>query len=385
MQDPIALVSPLKSSYSETFIKAHVDMLDFKVHHFYSIKNKGYYPIYNPEGKALFTTSPIALYTEAIFFKTLNNPGIAFWFREQALRKYLKAHNIQAVLTEFGPTAAVLFKACAKINIPIIAHFHGRDAYHYDTIRTYKDLYHQMFLVAETVISVSEDMKDQLVNLGCPKTKVLVNPCGPNNAFDINIDVVKNKPILVSTGRFVEKKAPLITIKAFAKAKKKCPDLEMIMLADGPLWDDAKTLAKELKLENHISFTGPVNSEHVMEYLKNARAFVQHSVRSADGDSEGTPVSILEAMLMGLPVISTRHAGIIDISIEGKTALLTNEHDVDKMADYMVFVANEPEKAASIGKAAKLHVKQHFSMDIHIERLNTIIRNAIQKNKKSTI
>src|SRR3546814_21143924 len=101
------------------------------------------------------------------------------------------------------------------------------------------------------------------------------------------------------------------------------------MAGIGPLWQQTKELAARLNLEKAIDFAGVLTHEQVYERMKHTRAFVQHSVTAAAGDSEGTPNSILEASAAGLPVVSTRHAGIKEAVRHEETGFLVEEHDVD--------------------------------------------------------
>jgi glycosyltransferase involved in cell wall biosynthesis len=92
---------------------------------------------------------------------------------------------------------------------------------------------------------------------------------------------------------------------------------------------------------------------------------------------EGTPVGILEASAAGLPVISTFHAGIPDVIIHEKTGLLCNEHDYKKMAENMLWVLEHSEESAAMGAAGRKNIKENFSMEKHIGKLNEIIEKAI--------
>ena len=110
--------------------------------------------------------------------------------------------------------------------------------------------------------------------------------------------------------------------------------------------------------------------------MHHARAFVQHSVTAADGDSEGTPVAILEAGAAGLPVVSTRHAGIPEVVVEGKTGLLVDEGRTDEMAQHMLTLANDPGLADELGRNAALHVRRHYTMTRSINRLAHVLEAA---------
>jgi glycosyltransferase involved in cell wall biosynthesis len=116
--------------------------------------------------------------------------------------------------------------------------------------------------------------------------------------------------------------------------------------------------------------------------MHSARAFVQHSIRPGDGDSEGTPVAILEAGMSGLPVVSTRHAGIKDVVIHNETGFLVDEGDIDGMAACMLLLARDAAQAATLGARAHHHIRTNFSMDQHIARLSAILEQAHTPTKE---
>jgi len=115
----------------------------------------------------------------------------------------------------------------------------------------------------------------------------------------------------------------------------------------------------------------------VAEILRGARAFVQHSLTASCGDSEGTPVAILEAQASRLPVISTFHKGITDTVLDGKTGLLSEEGNVQQMADNMLLLAKDPVLAGRMGYEARDHALLHYSIQKSISSLDQIIRNVI--------
>ncbi len=110
--------------------------------------------------------------------------------------------------------------------------------------------------------------------------------------------------------------------------------------------------------------------------MRGARCFVQHSVTDSTGDSEGTPVAVLEAGAMGLPVVATRHAGIPDVVIEGETGLLVDERDAVGMAAHMISLARDPGTANRLGREAAARIRKFYTMDQSISRLSRILEAA---------
>ncbi len=373
----LAIISPLKPTYSETFIRAHIDLLPCDTYLFYSLKKRGYHPIFNNEDEALFSSSILIHYLETAI-ERISNPAMGYYFRKKALRKYLNDHGIDAVMAEYGPSGTMIMEDCRELEIPLIVHFHGRDAYHYETIKKYGKRYLKMFEIASEIIVVSSEMKEELIGLGCAENKISITPCGPNSDFNLDIDVSSNDFQFVTTGRFVDKKAPQLAIRAFHKAQNVFEESKLVMLADGPLWEECKALVKELKLEDKVYFLGPQSKDFIIDLFKKSFAFVQHSVRAADGDSEGTPVSILEAMLAGLPVLSTRHAGIKDVVVEKESGLLVDEGDWESMGDNMIALMEDRKIAQIMGTSGKKRVEENFTLNHHLETVWSVVYRNIK-------
>jgi glycosyltransferase involved in cell wall biosynthesis len=152
----------------------------------------------------------------------------------------------------------------------------------------------------------------------------------------------------------------------------------MIMVGDGKLLDASHRLAAALGVADRITFPGALPHARVAELMRGARAFVQHSVVADDGDSEGTPVASLEAGATGLPSVVTAHAGLRDVVVDGETGYLVAEGDVDAMAARMIRLALEPDHAGALGRQARLHVRQHFSLEKSLGVLWQLLEGAMR-------
>jgi glycosyltransferase involved in cell wall biosynthesis len=155
------------------------------------------------------------------------------------------------------------------------------------------------------------------------------------------------------------------------------------MIGHGPLLDACHDLAQGLAIRHAVTFLGAQPQTVISEELRNARAFVQHSVEAPSGDCEGTPVAVLEAGASGLPVVATRHAGIPDVVIEGETGLLVDERDVEGMATQMLRLLREPLFAARLGDTARSHIRTNFSMRQSLDRLWAVIEPALSPDRLS--
>jgi colanic acid/amylovoran biosynthesis glycosyltransferase len=299
------------------------------------------------------------------------------YFSRRAFARYLRREAIDVVLAEYGPTGVAVLDSCHDAGVPLVVHFHGYDAHSIPVLEEYREEYRQLFAAAAAVIAVSRTMAEQLLALGVPNEKLVINSCGVDvHAFN-GASPAHAKPIFLAVGRIVDKKAPHLTLLAFAKVIEACPEARLMMVGDGPLLDCCKQLAAALGITESVEFTGAVCHERVQALMTGARAFVQHSVRTTYGDSEGTPVAILEASATGLPVVSTKHAGIQDAVLNRRTGFLVAERDVNGMAHYMLRLACDSGLAASMGTAGRQFVSENYSAEKSIGQLYGILQKAV--------
>jgi colanic acid/amylovoran biosynthesis glycosyltransferase len=373
----ICVIVPEKGGYSETFVRAHIEKLPGKVTYLYG----GYFPTRLSNGDLLLAEPNFCERMKRSLLSRL--AGMNFdedKLKREALARYFKDNKIDAVLTEYGPTATRVADVCKETGVALVAHFHGFDAYEHKTLEEFGAQYKKVFEIAGAVIAVSRHMVKQLVKLGADEKKVHYVPCGMNPDLFHGSNPSKNPPVFLTTGRFVDKKAPHLVILSFQKVLARIPDAKLIMVGNGPLMDSAVSMVKALGIEKSIELPGPKPHQEVAELMRNVRAFVQHSVTAQSGDSEGTPVAVMEAGGSGLPVVATRHAGIPDVVDDGVTGLLVDEGDIDGMADKIILLAQDPALASRMGEAAQKKVRASLTLDQSIALLAKAIEEAV-KNK----
>ncbi len=357
----VCVVRPSRSAYSETFVEAHIGRLpaDVKVLH------GGYFPQFTHDDRPLLRggARAVALLREKVLAAS-RRP-----LERRALARWLRKERIDVVLAEFGQTGAEIWEACADAGVPLVVHFHGGDAVREKWRRIYGEAYRRMFRSVAGLVVVSRQTEEALVALGAPRDRLVYNPCGADTALFTPADPAAAPPHFLAVNRFVDKKAPHLTVSAFQKVVAAFPEARLTMIGDGPLLEACRQLALALGLERAVEFLGARPHVDVAAAMGRARAVVLHSVTTSDGDVEGTPVSVLEAGAAGLPVIGTRHAGIADVVVDGETGLLVEERDVDGMADAMLALARDPALAAALGRRARERVAEHFSLDHSIARL----------------
>lgn len=364
--------APSPDALTETFIHAHYQRLPFAIIPLFRRR----VPYSTARGR-LIGVAPALLRNagEALGFAALSTAGQAWGNRQVAA--WLRAQRPDVVLAEYGPLGATLRRACALADVPLVVMFHGYDAYHVDCLQNYQKSYQDLFSGAAAVVAVSRAMAEQLITLGCPPEKLSVNPYGvcPHRFQGASPGTVG--PNFLAVGRLIEKKAPHHTIAAFARVCTSVPAAQLTLIGTGPMERQCRQLVDHLGISSNVRFAGAQPPDVVQAQLSQSRAFVQHSVTASCGDSEGTPVAILEAQMSGLPVVSTRHAGISDVVRHWETGFLCEENDVTTMGDQLLRLAIDPALADRLGHAARSHALAHYSIDRHIQALANTLHDAV--------
>jgi glycosyltransferase involved in cell wall biosynthesis len=365
----IAIAVSTRHAYSETFIAAHEQRLKDVV----AILSDGMPPRRVDDVPLLLPTTLPARVRSFVERKFQQLDQVSQ--RHRRTVELLRDRRVDVVLAEYGVMGEAMVDACRDAGVPLVAHFHGYDA-HMHQVATDHDNYHKLFANAAALVVVSRSMEQRLLDLGAPRAKVHYNCYG--------IDVERfaagrpeaAPPHFTAIGRFVDKKTPHLTLLAFRRALDACPEARLTMVGAGPLLEACKQLAAALRMTQEVTFAGIRTPEQVAELLRNSRAFVQHSVVTSDGDSEGTPLAVLEAMGCALPVVSTRHAGIRDVVEHDQRGLLCDERDVEVMADHMVRLVRDPALAGELGRAGRSYVEQHHRVEDRIAALHGILSQA---------
>lgn len=360
---------------SETFLLAHINGLPCRVvtlignpgYRLHSDENQGYL-----QSRALL---PLGLRWVARQLRLTT----AAAQDTKAVSRFLEDEQVSAVLAEYGPTAASVMDACRKTSVPLIAHFHGFDAYREYYVKTYADDYRKLFQQASAVVAVSQHMRDQLISLGASPDKTFHNSCGADIPDGLRGNPGRADKRFLIVGRLTAKKAPDKAILAFSQVAALHPDAMLDIIGDGPLRQECEQLCESLGLTERVILHGAKSHEEVMAFFAQARCFVQHSVHASDGDHEGTPVGVLEAMGMGLPVVATRHGGIMDVVDDGSTGSLVDEYDVDGMAQAMIRYADDPALAQSVGDKAREALLANWTSEKSVGRLWNIIEQTLSR------
>lgn len=274
-----------------------------------------------------------------------------------------KRNKIDVIHAHYGWNGIAMLSYAKQFNIPLIVSFHGVDASYSLKKQRYRKQLLSLFEYASLIILCSPYMLKNL-SLGKYQNKVRIVPYG----IDVDIfsptaiNVKKNKIKILHVGRLVAKKGVPDLIRVFDKLRSQFPFVELQIIGGGKELDECKMLAESKHLGKDIIFSGPQPNDVVLKALRDCDIFVLNSRTDDDGDQEGLPNGLLEAMSCGRPVVSTYHAGIPDAIIDNVNGLLVNERNNDELLDALARVVVDGDLRNRLGVEARATVVNSFSI-----------------------
>ena len=312
-----------------------------------------------------------------------------FWFRQvrdkpwqlspgelRALTNVLEKRNAQLLHIYFGQIAVHLLPLIRTWEKPSIVSFHGADAIVDMNKPAYREATRQMLAAVKFVLVRSESLRRAVVDLGCDEKKIEVQHTGiPLDEFPLrerNFVAAATEWRFVQAGRLIEKKGLPVTLRAFASFLKRYPNATLTIAGEGPLLGQLQDLARELKIDNRVSFAGFISQEQLRDLYYASHIFLHPSETGPDGNQEGIPNSMLEAMASGLPVFATRHGGIPEAIENGVSGVLVPEHDDSELARALFNAAQDPGFLSRIARAGAEVVRKNFDLAAQTRRLEDI-------------
>lgn len=264
------------------------------------------------------------------------------------------------------------------ISGPVATMFHGKDMsayldrqpHAYDTLVKQGDLF----------LPISELWRDRLLALGAPPSKTQLHRMGVDTALFTERprtltpgDSVR----FIAVGRMVDKKAFDDAVAAFASFQSQpgAPPASLTLIGNGKMQGALQAQAAASGHGEKIRFTGLLPNNRVAAELDAAHIFVLPSRTASDGDMEGIPVAIMEAMAQGMPVLTTRHSGIPELVTDGVDGLLSAERDRDGLARNMAVLAASPERWPEMGARGAARVRRDFELRTWNDRLAQVMQN----------
>ena len=305
-------------------------------------------------------------------------------YRSEARRilAALEQNGAQLLHIYFGHIGVHLLPLLEICRLPVIVSFHGADA----QIDLHKPAHlarTRRLLARATLLLVrSESLAARLVALGAPPEKIRLHRTG------IPLDEIpctqRTAPAdgawrCVQAGRLITKKGLATSLRAFAEFARQFPAATFAIAGEGPQLQELRALAAALGLGERVTFPGFLPQEKLRALCAGAHLFLHPSELGPDGNQEGVPNAMLEAMASGLPVVATTHGGIPEAVEHGVSGLLTPERDFAALAASLITLARDPARYAAMSAAAASRVRAAFALPTQARALEALYHEALAR------
>ncbi len=228
--------------------------------------------------------------------------------------------------------------------------------------------------------TISEFNRHYLSDIGANEDKIEIVRCGVDPKQFVTRQWKKpSNPIKIGVvGRLVEKKGIDVLIKSIALLKQQGEDVSLAIVGSGPLMADMETLIQQLKLDDDVMMMGALPHTAVSRFIQSLDIFVLPCKQDKHGDMDGIPVVLMEAMMSGVPVISTQISGIPELVVDGETGLCILPDDETALSGAIVQLIQNEDDAKEMTKKAVEHVTKYFSLSSNVQKLNSLFQHEVE-------
>jgi colanic acid/amylovoran biosynthesis glycosyltransferase len=297
------------------------------------------------------------------------------------IERVLKETKAQLLHIYFGHIAVLLRPLIREWQKPSLVSFHGADVLVDMQKPAYRHATEEMLSLVRRVLVRSDSLRQAVIDLGCAPGKIEIQRAGiPLADFPFRERSIPDdgRWRLLQAGRLIEKKGLKTSLRAFARFRKEFPVATLTIAGDGPQLEELQSLARGLQIDRAVDFAGFVAQEELRELFYSSHIFLHPSETGRDGNQEGVPNSMLEAMASGLPVFATRHGGIPEAVDNNISGILVNEGDHCALGDGLIETAKTPDRVRSMGRLASESVAKNFNQTEQARLLEEIYLREIR-------
>lgn len=315
----------------------------------------------------------------ARYFRTTQQTRLKEWLQAGSLAVTLEKEGITHLHAHFANTPTAIAEIVHWLTgIPFSFTAHAKDIYTTDEL----DLARRMGGAA-AVFTCTAFNAHHLRGIAGSKAPIELVYHGIDTARFAPLrgrsaqDVRGEIPIVLSIGRFSEKKGLEDLMRACAILRDKGMAFRCVMVGYGALEERLKQLRRELGLETVVEMPGRLAQPQVIEQYRRAAVFALPCVVLENGDRDGIPNVLLESMAAGVPVVTTHVSGISEVLEEGQTGWMVEPHHPAMLAERIEFVLNHREEAAAVASRARMRIEKDFTLAANAQRVHNQMRAAV--------
>ena len=327
---------------------------------------------------------PATHFLRRFWFKQLRQAPWQISTRElNQLLAILEQRNAQLLHIYFGHIAVHLLPLILHRQQPTVVSFHGADVMVDMEKPAHRAATERMLQAVRLVLVRSCSLRDAVIRLGCPENKIRIHRTGipiAETPF-----VPRNWPTegewrLVQAGRLIEKKGLPTSLGAFHEFASRYPKATFTIAGEGPLQKELETQAHELGIGDKVFFRGFVSQKELRDLFYASHIFLHPSQITPDGNQEGVPNSMLEAMASGLPTFATTHGGIPEAIANDRSGILVAEKDYGALAAKLLELTSAPQRLSEIARAGAVAVAENFDHEAQVRKLEDYYFEALSSS-----
>ena len=307
---------------------------------------------------------------------------------EEEFARLARVHDVDVLVGHFGPNGLTAMQIGLLSDVPSITIFHGYDISLLLRDERWLERYRALFRFGTHMVSVSEAGRQRLIRVGASPDRI--------STLHLGVDVDRfayrrqrathGRPRnILMVARLTEKKGILTALHALAIARTTDPGLRLCIIGEGEERDRIEAAIAALRLEGIVELMGARSADGVRDALRRCHILLQPSVTAANGDQEGIPVALMEAMACGVPVIATRHSGIPELVIHERTGLLADERDASNLADQIRRLTTDRDVARRMTRQARLWVEQEFNLARQAPAFGALVRRVAARHEDDQV
>jgi colanic acid/amylovoran biosynthesis glycosyltransferase len=307
------------------------------------------------------------------------------------LSEHVRRSGASVLHLHFIVDARFFIRVCRDLRLPAVVSAYGYDVSYFPRVSWGIGLKYlrPMFDAADIFLAMSEDMRRDIIGLGCPAEKVLVHYHGICvDRFLYPARTYAHRPVtrILVCGRLIPKKGHAVLFRALAgilRERLVNDPFSLVVVGEGPLRPHLESLAKDLGLQDVVIFRGyiPYHHDAFLREYGEADIFALPSL-TVHGDKEGIPSTLVEAMTSGLAVVSTYHAGIPEVVTSGRDGILVREGDSEALASELARLIKTPRLREELGSAAARKARDSFDARTRGVALETIYDDLIRRKAR---
>jgi len=285
-----------------------------------------------------------------------------------------------------GPIGAV---AARLIRAPLIVSLHGTDVFVMERNRLFAWAGRMASKRAYHVTACSQDLRGRAINLGIAASQTSVIPYGVDtNRFRTDhewgahvrdmLSIAPDKLVVLGVGRLVYKKGFEYLIRAIPLVVSEFENVLFVIGGEGPLRSQLRQISRELGVQNHLLLPGAIPWDEMPSYLSMCDVFVAPCVRDHQGNVDGLPNVVLEAMACSKPIVATAVGGLPEVIRSGDNGLLVEEKKPIQLAEALKRLLGSPEERSRYGLSSRSKVERALNWDQMDEAMVRIYTSALE-------